>query len=85
MKEPARSVVVRKGASMVELFRTNDMVLISAAEALLKELGIIYFIADQHMSVLEGSIGVLPRRVMVDEERKDQAERLLTEAGILPV
>ncbi len=70
---------------MIELFRTNDMVLISAAEALLKELDIIYFIADEHMSVLEGSIGVLPRRVMVDADSKAQAERVLTEAGILPV
>ena len=70
---------------MIELFRTNDMVLISAAEALLKELDIIYFIADEHMSVMEGSIGVLPRRVMVDADSKAQAERVLTEAGILPV
>ena len=69
---------------MIELFRTNDPVLISAAEAMLKELGIVYFVADAHMSVLEGSIGVLPRRVMVDADRKDEAEKLLTEAGIMP-
>ncbi len=70
---------------MVELFRTNDMVLISAAEAVLKEFDIIYFVADQHMSILEGSIGVLPRRVMVDADSKAQAERVLTDAGILPL
>ncbi|MEM6710722.1 MAG: DUF2007 domain-containing protein [Pseudomonadota bacterium] len=70
---------------MIELFRTNDMVLLSAAEALLKEFDIIYFIADEHMSVLEGSIGVLPRRLMVDAESKAQAERVLEDAGIMPV
>ncbi len=70
---------------MIELFRTNDMVLISAAEVLLKEFDIIYFVADEHMSILEGSIGVLPRRIMVDRDSKAQAERVLTEAGIMPV
>lgn len=69
---------------MIELFRTNDLVLISAAEALLKELGIVYFIADTHMSILEGSIGVLPRRVMVDADRKDEAATLLGQAGLMP-
>lgn len=67
---------------MVELLRSNDMVFISAVEALLKELDIIYFVADVHMSILEGSIGVLPRRVMIEEERKDQAERALAAAGM---
>jgi hypothetical protein len=67
---------------MVELLRSNDMVFISAVEALLKELDIIYFVTDVHMSILEGSIGVLPRRVMVEEERKDQAERALAAAGM---
>ncbi|MBV6658349.1 MAG: DUF2007 domain-containing protein [Devosiaceae bacterium] len=69
---------------MEELFRTNDMVLISAVEALLKELDIDYFVADTHMSILEGSIGVLPRRVMVDSDRKQEAETLLAEAGLMP-
>ncbi|MEM6381179.1 MAG: DUF2007 domain-containing protein [Pseudomonadota bacterium] len=69
---------------MEELFRTNDIVLISAVEALLKELDIIYFVADQHMSVLEGSIGVLPRRVMVDADRKEEAERAMADAGLVP-
>ena len=70
---------------MIELFRTNDMVLISAAEAILKEFDIVYFVADQHMSILEGSIGVLPRRVMVEADSKAQAERVLTDAGVLPL
>ena len=69
---------------MEELIRTNDMVLISAIEAYLKELRIDYFIADEHMSVLEGSLGVLPRRIMVDAEQKARAERLMREAGLMP-
>lgn len=67
---------------MVELLRSNDMVFISAVEALLKELDIIYFVADEHMSIMEGSIGVLPRRIMIDGDRKDQAERALAAAGM---
>lgn len=67
---------------MVELLRSNDMVFISAVEALLKELDIVYFVADVHMSILEGSLGVLPRRIMVEEDRKEQAERALAAAGM---
>ena len=48
-----------------ELVRTNDAVVISAIEALLNGAGIPHFIADQNMSVLEGSVGILPRRVLV--------------------
>ena len=50
---------------MHELVRTNDAVLISAIEALLNGAGIPYMVLDQNMSVLEGSLGVLPRRVLV--------------------
>jgi hypothetical protein len=66
---------------MRELVRTNDPVLISAIEALLKGAGINHLIADQNMSVLEGSIGIFPRRVLVAEEEFEAARRLLAEAG----
>jgi hypothetical protein len=39
-------------------------------------------VLDQNMSVLEGSIGILPRRVLVPEDREDAARRLLREAGL---
>jgi hypothetical protein len=65
-----------------ELLRTNDAVLITAIEALLKGAGIECMIADRHMSVLEGSLGVLPRRVLVADEEADEAKQLLTEAGL---
>jgi hypothetical protein len=66
---------------MVELFRTNDLVLISAVEALLASAGIGCFIADSHMSAMEGSLGFLPRRVMVERARQAQARALVEGAG----
>lgn len=51
---------------MSELLRTNDAVLLSFAQALLNDAGIGNFIADFNMSIFEGSIGLLPRRIMVE-------------------
>ena len=68
---------------MIELLRTNDLVLISAIEALLQADGIGFFVADQHMSAVEGSLGFLPRRIMVERDRLAKARRLLSDAGLL--
>lgn len=67
---------------MIELLRTNDLVLISAIEAILKAEDVIYFVADQHTSVIEGSLGFLPRRIMVDKEQVSRIRRILREAGM---
>jgi hypothetical protein len=67
---------------MKELLRTNDPVLLSYVSSLLEEEDIAFMVADLNMSVLEGSIGVLPRRVLVESEKIAQARNLLTEAGI---
>jgi hypothetical protein len=67
---------------MRELLRTNDAVLITAVEAILKGAGIDCMVADNYMSVMEGSIGVLPRRVMIVEEDAVKARRVLTDAGL---
>ena len=67
---------------MKELIRTNDAVVISFVESLLKDAGINCLVADQNMSVLDGSIGILPRRVMVLEEDMAAARRILADAGI---
>jgi hypothetical protein len=64
-----------------ELIRTNDLVLVSAIGALLDSAGIPHMVADQSMSVLEGSLGVLPRRILVPEDYRQQARDLLREAG----
>lgn len=67
---------------MKELVRTNDPVLISAIEALLTGADIRHFVFDQNMSVLEGSIGLLPRRILVEDEQLLAARRLLSDAGL---
>jgi hypothetical protein len=66
---------------MRELVRTNDAVLISAIEALLNSADIGHMVVDQNMSVLEGSIGIFPRRILVEEDQVDTARRLLEDAG----
>lgn len=67
--------------AMREIVRTNDAVLISALEALLKAARIGHLVVDQNMSVLEGSIGIFPRRILVDNDEVVAARRLLIEAG----
>jgi hypothetical protein len=68
--------------TMKELLRSNDPVLVSYVSALLEEADIGFMVADLNMSVLEGSIGILPRRVLVEEGRIADARSLLNEAGI---
>ena len=67
---------------MRELVRTNDAVLVSAVGALLDGAAIPHQVLDQNMSVLEGSIGIFPRRILVAEEDALAARRLLQEAGL---
>ena len=67
---------------MVELLRTNDPVLLSWLTALLTEAGIEAFVFDSHTSVLEGSIGALPRRLVVARADELPARQLLAEADI---
>ena len=67
---------------MREIVRTNDAVLITAIEALLKGAGILHMVLDQNMSVLEGSIGILPRRILVSQSCIDDARALLEDAGL---
>jgi Putative prokaryotic signal transducing protein len=64
-----------------ELVRTNDAVLISAIGALLDSARIEHVVFDQNMSVMEGSIGIFPRRILVADDQVDGARRLLQDAG----
>ena len=66
---------------MKELLRTNDVVRISWIEALLADSGIEIFVFDVHTSIVEGSIGILPRRVMVADDDFNRACRVLDAAG----
>jgi hypothetical protein len=65
-----------------ELVRTNDMVLLSAIGALLDGGQVQYLVLDQNMSVIEGSVGVLPRRVLVHDDDLAMARQILTDAGL---
>ena len=67
---------------MVELMRSNDPVLLSYVRALLQSEHIGYVGLDEHMSMMEGSISAIPRRVMVDDGDLVKARRLLTDAGL---
>lgn len=67
---------------MQEILRTNDPVTISFVESLLRDAGIGFLVADQNMSIMEGSLGVLPRRVLVEDGTLDQARQLLADAGV---
>jgi hypothetical protein len=69
---------------LIELLRTNDLVLISRVEAILADSGIAVFLADRHMSALEGSLSFLPRRVLVAEDEAARARTALQEAGFGP-
>jgi hypothetical protein len=64
-----------------ELVRTNNVVLVCSLQALLDAAAIPYTVLDQNMSVLEGSIGILPRRLLVAEDDADDARGILEEAG----
>ena len=66
---------------MRELVRTNDMVLVSAISALLDSAEIHHLVLDQNMSVIEGSLGILPRRILVHEDDNRAARRLLSDAA----
>ena len=67
---------------MHQLVRTNDLVLLSRIEALLAGENIPYLVADNHMSALEGSVGFLPRRVLVRLEDQRRARILLMDFGL---
>jgi hypothetical protein len=65
---------------MKELLRTNDPVRLSWAEAVLAAAGIPSVVLDTHTSIIEGSIGAIPRRLMVEEGDYARARRLIDAA-----
>jgi hypothetical protein len=67
---------------MKELLRTTDPTVIAFATALLEGEDITAFAMDVHMSVLEGSIGILPRRLMVREQDLFHARAVMQDNGI---
>jgi Putative prokaryotic signal transducing protein len=66
---------------MKELLRTNDPVRLSWLQALLDDSGIDSLILDHHTSLVEGSVGAIPRRLVVAERDYRRARALLAAAG----
>lgn len=67
---------------MVEIVRTNDLVLVGFLQSLLENANIPVLVADTHMSALEGMTGAFPRRLLVPDDDAGQARRLIREAGL---
>jgi Putative prokaryotic signal transducing protein len=65
---------------MQELLRSNDLVHLSWAQAILADAAIPYLLLDDHVSGVEGSIGAIPRRLMVEDGHLEAARRLLEQA-----
>ena len=66
---------------MKELLRTNDPVRLSFVQALLRDSGIESLVLDHHTSLVEGSIGAIPRRLVVTERDYSLARSVLAAAG----
>ncbi|MBF0446164.1 MAG: DUF2007 domain-containing protein [Magnetococcales bacterium] len=64
---------------MVELFKSNNLVELSWAKIILEDAGIPFFVYDQNINLVEGNIGIFPRRVMVNDEDHERAESVLKE------
>ena len=65
---------------MIEILRSNDVVLLSFAEATLKGAGFDPFISDTNMAVLDGSIVAIPRRLLVPDSQGEAAKAALDAA-----
>ena len=81
-RDRARDQGQRTKYEMKELLRTNDPVMISYIEMLLREQDIEPFVLDTNASILEGSIGILPRRITVANDEYDRARMTLRLAGL---
>ena len=87
MRQIACQGLYRRGpapklVSMEELLRSNDPVYLSFVRHVLEEEGIHHLLLDEHMSVLEGSIGILPRRILVAADDLARARRALGNAAL---
>jgi hypothetical protein len=67
---------------MRDVLKTTDPVLLNFAEAVLRDAGIESVVFDGHMSIMDGSLGILPRRLMVTDSDYERAKSVL--AGAVP-
>ena len=67
---------------MICILKTVNPATLNYVEAVLKEAEIEYFILDQNVSIIDGSIGVIPRRLMVLKEDVSDARTALEAAEL---
>jgi hypothetical protein len=65
---------------MQAVLKTNDPVLLNFAQAVLADAGISAEVFDSHMSIMDGSLGILPRRLMVCDDQLELAQAILNAA-----
>ncbi|TNE35849.1 MAG: DUF2007 domain-containing protein [Alphaproteobacteria bacterium] len=69
---------------MREIMRTNDQVILSFVQAVFKDMGLPCYLADENISIMEGSIGIFTRRLLVDEEDLPKMLSVLADPAIYP-
>lgn len=67
---------------MKELVRANKPALLSFVQSLLNDAGIEFILTDEHASIMDGSIGALPRRILVSDDDFDAARQIMRDADI---
>lgn len=67
---------------MIAILKTVNPATLNFAQAVLKEADIPFFVMDQNVSIIEGSIGIIPRRLMVVDEDAEDAREALRVAGL---
>ncbi len=67
---------------MIAILKTVNPATLNFAQAVLKEAGIPFFLMDQNVSIIDGSIGIIPRRLMVVEDDVDDARQAFIDAGL---
>jgi Putative prokaryotic signal transducing protein len=67
---------------MREIIRSNDPILLNFAQVLLRDAGVDAVLMDQNMSVMEGSIGILQRRLMVPAGDIEQARQIMIDSDL---
>lgn len=65
---------------MRDVLKTNDPVLLNFAQVVLSDAGIAAAVFDNHMSIMDGSLGILPQRLMVTDADYERARSVLSEA-----
>jgi Putative prokaryotic signal transducing protein len=69
---------------MREILKSNNAVELTFAEAVLKDAGIPSEVFDSHMSIMDGSMVILPRRLMVADRDEARARAILSDALSAP-